>query len=584
MHESPDGTTGSADHSSDASPGRMTRRRILAALAAAGVGTVAYRRALAAQSADGTVVTAAMIEQAEWIAGIELDDEQRATTAAAVQSALDRCRELREVELGYDVAPAVYFNAAPGDPRPAERPRRAARPTEWFAGQRPTAEDDLAFLPVTELAALIRSRQLSSVELTRIYLDRLHRFDPLLHCVVSFTDDLAMRQARRADRELAAGRYRGPLHGIPWGAKDLIAYPGYKTTWGATPFQDQTLDGKATVARRLDEAGAVLVAKLSLGALAWGDKWFGGTTRNPWNVEQGSSGSSAGSAAATAAGLVGFAIGSETLGSIISPCRRCGCSGLRPTFGRVSRQGCMTLAWSLDKLGPICRSIEDCALVFDAIHGSDGLDPTAVDRPFHWPPNRDIRTLKVGYFEAGGAKTGEAELEVFRDLDVQLVPIELPRDLPADALTIILDTEAAAVFDPLTRAGVTEGLNRWPPVFRKGEFIPAVEYLRANRIRALLMREMQQTFSKVDAYIGGNDLVITNFTGHPTAVLPDGFRVADGVRTPTAVTLTGCLFGETDLLALASAYQRATRAHLERPVLVMDDKPAADPKAAEPAR
>ncbi len=293
------------------------------------------------------------------------------------------------MEVGYDVPPALTFFPAP--PRPsAEVSRNRARPTTLACRERPGSDEELAFLPVTELSQLVQGRKVSSIELTRLYLDRLKRFDPLLNCVVTLTDELAMKQAEQADREIAAGRYRGPLHGIPWGAKDLIAYPGYPTTWGATPFKDRVIDAKATVAARLEEAGAVLVAKLSLGALAMGDHWFRGQTHSPWDPRTGSSGSSAGSASAAAAGLVGFAIGSETLGSIVSPCRACGASGLRPTFGRVSRHGCMTLSWSMDKLGPIARSVEDCALIFDAIHGADGLDPAAVDQPFAWPAAVDL--------------------------------------------------------------------------------------------------------------------------------------------------------------------------------------------------
>ena len=274
---------------------------------------------------------------------------------------------------------------------------------------------------------MIRSRQLSSTELTRLYLDRLKRFDPLLKCVVTLTENLALKQAAEADREIASGRYRGPLHGIPWGAKDLISYPGYPTTWGATPYKARVIEGKATVAARLEEAGAVLVAKMSLGALAQGDLWFGGRTRSPWDPRTGSSGSSAGSASAAAAGLVGFAIGSETLGSIVSPCRACGATGLRPTFGRVSRHGCMTLAWTMDKLGPITRSVEDCALVFDAIHGADGLDFAAVDQPFEWPPRRDLENVKVGYIEQPGRSSEERpEVKVLRKLGFELVPITLP--------------------------------------------------------------------------------------------------------------------------------------------------------------
>ena len=312
--------------------------------------------------------------------------------------------------------PAFRFDPTPGEP-PYTGPRGTVEPPKMELAK-PGTDDDLAFLPLAKLAHLVRTKQVSSVELTKLYLDRLKKYDPALLCVVSLTEELALKQAKQADEEIAAGKYRGPLHGIPWGAKDLIAYPGYKTTWGAGPYKDQTLDTKATVAKRLEEAGAVLVAKLTLGALAMGDQWFGGMTRNPWNVKEGSSGSSAGSAAAVAAGLVGFAIGSETLGSIVSPCTRCGVTGLRPTFGRVSRHGCMTLSWTMDKLGPIARSVEDCALVFGAIHGADGLDPTAVDRPFDWPAKKGPKGLKVGYFETKKSPDERKELKMLKDLGV----------------------------------------------------------------------------------------------------------------------------------------------------------------------
>jgi Asp-tRNA(Asn)/Glu-tRNA(Gln) amidotransferase A subunit family amidase len=437
--------------------------------------------------------------------------------------------------------------------------------SEPAAPKRPDSPETLAFLPVSKLATLLHARQLSAVELAKLYLERLRQYDPALHCVVGYTEELALAQAEHADREIAAGRYRGPLHGIPWGAKDLIAWPGYKTTWGATPFKDQVFDRKATVAARLEAAGAVLVAKLSLGALAQGDRWFGGMTRNPWNPKEGSSGSSAGSAAATAAGLVGFALGSETLGSIVSPCTRCGVTGLRPTFGRVSRYGCMTLSWSMDKIGPITRSVKDCALVFGAIHGADGLDPAAVDRPFSWPLRRDLRALRVGYVEGEKAVKQRDELTVLRDLGVNLIPIKLPDKQPVAALRFILDVEAATAFDEITRQGITEGLNQWPGTFRRGQFVPAVDYLRANRVRTLLMREMDAVMSRVDAYVGGNDLLLSNLTGHPTLVLPNGWRQRGDVETPVALTFTGRLYGETELLALGHAYQQATGFHLRHP-------------------
>jgi Asp-tRNA(Asn)/Glu-tRNA(Gln) amidotransferase A subunit family amidase len=541
-----------------------TRRRFLEALAALGIGSAVFQRALATTADEDKKITVEMIQQAEWIAGIQLSDEDRKALVDRLNRQQKQFETMRAVKIAHDTPPAICFNPAPWLPPSCEVVRRDAEPIVRAAPKKPDSGEDLAFLPVTALAALIRTRQVSSVELTKLYLQRLRKFDPVLYCVVSYTEDLALKQAEQADREISAGRYRGPLHGIPWGAKDLIAYPGFKTTWGAAPFKEQTLDTKATVARRLEEAGAVLIAKLTLGALAMGNRWFGGTTRNPWDPKRGSSGSSAGPAAATAAGLVGFSIGSETLGSIISPSRTCGVTGLRPTFGRVSRHGCMTLSWSMDKLGPMCRSVEDCALVLAAIHGFDGLDPSAVDRLFSWPPQRDLRSLKVGYIEKEDDKDRE-ELRVLRDLGVQLVPIKLPSEYPLSALNLILDTEAATVFDELTRKGTSDGLNAWPNIFRLAEFVPAVEYLRANRIRALVMRAMQEVMAKVDLYVGGNDLLLTNLTGHPTIVLPNGLRKSGDKELPTALTFTGRLYGETELLAVAHAYQQATGHHLKRP-------------------
>jgi Asp-tRNA(Asn)/Glu-tRNA(Gln) amidotransferase A subunit family amidase len=547
----------------------LRRRTILRALTVLGAGSVTFRRALAAQADAVGKVTPEMIRHAEWIAGLELTDKERESAAKQVQESLGSFQKLRKVNVCHDVPPALAFIPAPGQRQAQKVLRNQARPLGSSARERPGSDEDLAFLPVTELSALIRSRRLSSTELTKLYLDRLKRFDPLLKCVVTFTEDLALRQAARADAEIAAGKHRGPLHGIPWGAKDLIAYPGYPTTWGAPQFKGRVLNEKATVAGRLEEAGAVLVAKLTLGALAMGDQWFGGKTRSPWDPRRGSSGSSAGSAATAAAGLVGFALGSETLGSIVSPCRACGASGLRPTFGRVSRHGCMSLSWSMDKIGPIARSIEDCALVLDAIHGHDGLDPTAVDQPFDWPPQIQLDALRIGYIDDSRRPTEEREeLKVLRELGFELVPITLPGDLPLEAVTLMLGTEAAAVFDDFTRNHVTEGLNSWPETFRQGQFVPAVEYLRAARVRTLLMRSMATLMGTVDLYVGsGSDLVITNLTGHPTAVFPGSLRDIDGRPGPRSITLTGRLYGESTLLAVAHAYQQATGHHLQRPPL-----------------
>ncbi len=556
------------DQFDDAKNEGLGRRNVLKGLAALGVGTVTFRRAVAAQAAQAGTVTPAMIKQAEWIAGLELTEDERTRTARSVQRALGEFAELRKVDVGYDVAPALTFFPAP--PRPAAAIKRnQATPVETPVVQKPASPQELAFCSVVELSVLLKSRQVSSTELTKIYLERLKRFDPLLKCVVTLTEDLALKQAAQADREIAAGHYRGALHGIPWGAKDLIAYPGYPTTWGATPYKGRVIEGKATVATRLEEAGAVMLGKLSLGALAMGDLWFGGRTRSPWDPRAGSSGSSAGSASAAAGGLVGFAIGSETLGSIISPCRACGATGLRPTFGRVSRHGCMTLAWSMDKLGPITRSIDDCALVFDAIHGADGLDYAAVDQPFEWPPRRDLEKVKVGYIEDPRRPTEtREELKTLQKLGFELVRITLPDSLPVGAITLMLGTEAAAAFDEVTRKHITEGLNSWPDTFRQGQFVPAVEYLRAARVRTKLMHAMEERMALVDLYVSsGQDLAITNLTGHPSVVFPMGFRDRDGREFPGSVVLTGRLYDESTLLAVARAFQHATGDHLRRPPL-----------------
>jgi Asp-tRNA(Asn)/Glu-tRNA(Gln) amidotransferase A subunit family amidase len=443
--------------------------------------------------------------------------------------------------------------------------------------QRPRDLEELAFASVGRLAALIRTRKVTSVELTEMYIGRLKKYGPVLHCVITLTQDRAMEQARRADAELASGLYRGPLHGIPYGAKDLLATKGIRTTWGAVPFQEQVFDEDATVVRRLADAGAVLVAKLSVGALAWGDVWFGGKTRNPWNLEQGSSGSSAGSAAATAAGLVAFSIGTKTWGSIVSPSARCGATGLRPTFGRVSRYGAMALAWSMDKIGPICRTVEDCALVFDAIRGPDGKDQSVVRASFAYDPGIALDGIRIGYLKddldsSSNREHDYATLQVLEGLGATLVPLELP-PLPIGSLSIILSAEAGAAFDELTRSGKDDLLvrqikNAWPNVFRRSRFIPAVEYVQANRIRTLLIQEMVSIVESVDVYLApsldGDNLLLTNLTGHPGLVLPNGFNEAG---SPASITFTGQLYGEARLLAIAKAYQDATDFHLQHPSL-----------------
>jgi len=570
--------------------GGFDRRKFSAFLAGFGVAGTALPKLLWAEAeATGGVSKEALIG-AEQIAGLEFTDDERELMLSGLEELREDYERLREVPIDNSVSPALLFDPVlPGMDLPSVPPaRRASRPK---LKTRPAQDSELAFLPVSELGNLLRIGAVSSEELTTLYIERLKRFDSELHCVITLTEERAMAQARRADRELGKGIWRGPLHGVPWGAKDLLAVRGYPTTWGAAPFKEQVIDEDATVVQRLDEAGAVLVAKLTLGALAWGDVWYGEMTRNPWDTEQGSSGSSAGPGSATAAGLVGFSIGSETWGSIVSPATRCGVSGLRPTFGRVSRAGAMALSWSMDKLGPMCRSAEDCALVFEAIHGADNLDPTSVDRPFVWDSDLDIRSLRVGYLKSAfdrelefddedteEDRTGAREwhaldletLKILESLGVDLIPMELP-DLPVGAMSFILSAEAGAAFDELTRSGRDDELvrqieNAWPNVFRQSRTIPAVEYIQANRARTLLMREMERILDGLDCWVtpsfGGSNLLLTNLTGHPTVVVPNGFR-SDG--TPTSVTFNGRLFGESQILALARAYQEATGFHRRHP-------------------
>jgi Asp-tRNA(Asn)/Glu-tRNA(Gln) amidotransferase A subunit family amidase len=539
------------------------RRELLASLAALGIGPAVFHRAAVAIAAEPTrpaEITAEMVKQAEWVASVSLTDNERIQVARNLTRTLRSLETAHNADLTNDVAPAFQFDPTPGAP-PYVGPRGtvSASPIEI---KKPSADDDIAFLPVTKLAHLVKSKQISSVELTKLYLDRLRKYDPVLKCVITFTDDTAMKQAKQADDEIAAGKYRSPLHGIPWGAKDLVAVAGHKTTWGAGEYKDQVINQTATVAKRLEEAGAVLVAKLTLGALANNDIWFGGRTNNPWNIKEGSSGSSAGPAAATVAGLVGFTLGSETLGSIVSPSTRCGATGLRPTFGRVSRYGCMALCWTMDKIGPICRSVEDCALVLGAIHGADGLDPTALNRPFSWPAEKSIKDLKIGYT----GNDDRPELKVLKSLGATLEKITLPSRQAATIVNTILNAEAGAAFDSLARSGKVDNIGpMWPTPFRAAQFVTAVDYIRANRIRSQLMSEMAKVMEKVDLYVGGNDLIITNLTGHPTVCLPNGFTKRGGADVPTALTFTGRLYGEENLLHVAKAYQDATGHHLKRP-------------------
>ena len=568
----------------------FARRKFLSFWASLGVAGTTFPGLLWAEMEKRGELTVASLQAAEKLAGLEFTDDERQLMLDGLEDLRNDYETLRTVALDNSISPALRFDPEMAG---AEARRHRPAPRAWSPPkiERPADDDGLAFLTAAELGALIQRRQISSEELTIFYLERLRRFDPQLHCVITLTEERALAAARRADRELGQGKWRGPLHGVPWGAKDLLSVKGYPTTWGAKPFVDQVIDEDATVVTRLDKAGAVLVAKLTLGALAWGDVWFGGKTRNPWNTEQGSSGSSAGPASATAAGLVGFSIGSETWGSIVSPSTRCGVSGLRPTFGRVSRHGAMALSWSMDKLGPMCRSVEDCGLVMGAIHGADGLDPTTVDRPYASSTGLDLRSLRFGYLRSDFGRELEFDddddesarqraqewrkhdlesVETLRSLGVELIPLELP-DIPVGALSFILSAEAAAAFDELTRSGGDDLLvrqieNAWPNVFRQARTIPAVEYIQANRVRTVLMQEMEKLLAGFDGWLApsfaGDNLLLTNLTGHPSVVLPNGF-CSDG--TPTSFTVNGRLFGETEILAVAHAYQTATGFHRRRP-------------------
>jgi Asp-tRNA(Asn)/Glu-tRNA(Gln) amidotransferase A subunit family amidase len=518
------------------------------------------------------------LPDAEKLIGLRFTPAERKLMLDGINEQLAAYEKLHAILIDNGVSPALTF-----DPRLPDMIFRTTQRTIRFSKiKKPRLPDnieDIAFWPVTHLAALIRTKQISSVELTKLYLDRLHRYDPILNCVVTFTDDLALKQARRADREIVRGAYRGSLHGIPYGAKDLLATRGIRTTWGAEPYRDQVPNVNAAVIDRLEEAGAVLIAKLSVGALAWGDVWLDGVmTKNPWNLEEGSSGSSAGSGSATAAGLVGFAIGTETLGSIVSPSNRCRVTGLRPTFGRVSRYGAMALSWSMDKIGALCRSVEDCAVVFDAIRGADGRDLTVTAYPFNYDARQDVKQLRVGYVKSAFDKerenkaNDEETLRVLKSLGIKLIPIELP-EFPYDALTIILFAEAAATFDELTRSNRDDLLARqvkdaWPNVFRRSRLIPAVEYVQANRIRTLAMRAMHKVMHSIDVYVapsfGEADLARTNLTGHPAVVVPNGVT-AKGHSS--SITFTGQLYGEAAALLVAKAYQDATDFHLRTPDL-----------------
>ena len=593
------------------------RREFLEYFSSIGLGASLLPGVLWGKVAAGADITKETIAAAEEIAGVVFTEEERTMMVRNLTNQKTAIDALHKIRLDNSIAPVLVFDPVPpGVTLPAKRQVEAVRERVPVMA-RPTAIEELAFLPVSSLSELVRTRKVKPSELTDMYLDRLKRFDPQLHCVVTLTDARARVQARAADNEISLGRYRGPLHGIPWGAKDLLAARGYKTTWGAGPYKDQVIDTDATVVTRLDEAGAILVAKLTLGELAQGDVWFGGTTRNPWWTEQGSSGSSAGPGSATAAGLVGFSIGTETLGSISSPSTRNGVTGLRPTFGRVPRTGAMALSWSMDKIGPMCRSAEDCALVLAAIHGPDGMDTAVRPRAFNWNARVQPSQMRIGYFKSVFDRAERddqnrlvyptkaedaAALLVLQRLGATLIPLDVP-EMPLTNTSLILTPEAGAAFEELTLSGkvkemVQQHAGAWPNTFRSAHFVPAVDYINANRARLLLMQRWWALFKGIDVIVaptgGSNQLTATNLTGNPAVIVPHGFREAPPIQnpgaapaapaapadtgrrtqpttpsprpqTPISLTFLGPLYEEEKPLALAHAFQKATDWHRRRP-------------------
>jgi Asp-tRNA(Asn)/Glu-tRNA(Gln) amidotransferase A subunit family amidase len=579
-----------------------TRRRFMTHFAGIGLGTTLAPGILWArmQDAGESKVTLAMITDAMKLSG--LDNFTEAELKAMVESAnqnLTRYEEMRAIHVPNDVSPPFHFSAlVPG--MDVNRTKQPFRLSAAPAVRRPANLEEVAFWPVRHLAELLRTRQVTSVELTNMYLARLHRYNATLNNVVTFLDDVAIDEANCADAEIAAGRYKGPLHGIPWGAKDIISVKGYKTTWGSPAFKEQSFDYDASVVEMLRDAGTVLVAKLATGELASGDNWFGGQTKNPWNLSQGSSGSSAGPSSATAAGAVGFAIGTETSGSILSPSARCGLAGLRPTFGRISRYGVMGLSWTQDRLGPICRYAEDCAIVMQAIAKPDGRDMSVSEIPFNWNAELDVKKLRVGIvWESFDELTTEAVkrnaaqvLETLKAIGVaKLTPITVP-DFTTNVSAI--NVESVVFFDEHARAGrMKEARNGGRP---GGRLIPAVEYLRSQRVRMMMMEKLADATANVDVYVvaanpstGGGPtpstttaseppqpqqprtvtqrhFAMANLACYPAINIPNGFLETG---SPTNVTFYGRPFGEMELIALAKAYQDAAGIHLKRPAAVI---------------
>ncbi|HEX4663486.1 MAG TPA: amidase, partial [Terriglobales bacterium] len=549
----------------------LDRRRFLAVCSQLGLTSTLFPGVLWSMAEPQGKVTKEMLNDAADVADVPLSDEYKQAMLDGLNENKKHFEDIYKLHIPNSVAPAYIFDPVIGDMKfetEKHPPRMSKAPALNISA--PRNIEDVAFYSVRQLGELLRTRKISSVALTDMYLSRLKKYDPMLKFVITLTEERARTKAQEADREISSGKYRGPLHGLPWGAKDLLAVKGYRTTWGAGGFEQQNIDEDATVVQRLDQAGAVLVAKLTLGALAQGDKWFGGQTRNPWNPRQGSSGSSAGSASATAAGCVAFAIGSETLGSISSPSTRCGTTGLRPTFGRVPRTGAMALSWTMDKLGPLCRAVEDTALVLNAIYGPDGRDRSVRDVAFNWDGNLDWRKLRVGYFKGEfelkpptepeapteektatpeeqkkreesrrqreqaqarrkyDQRFNDATIAKLNEMGVELTAVEVPK-FPYVAMVPLLTAEAAAAFDELTRSGRDKLLTEqspddWPNGFRIARFTPAVEYIQANRARMQAMELWKKLFENLDVIVaptGSEQLVATNLTGHPAVILPN---------------------------------------------------------------
>ena len=527
------------------------------------------------------------LQHAEKLAAVSYTQAERDQIVRTIGELIDGYVKLRSVPIPNELPPAVLFRPIAPAVHAANTPAAGhgssgtamgrALPTPRYRLPLPGSDEDIAFAPVANLAEWIRSGALSSLRLTEIYLDRLERFSPTLNCTITLTRERALKAAKRADEELHSGIDRGPLHGIPWGAKDLFDTAGIATTYGAEPYRDRVPTADAAVVRSLDAAGAVLVAKLSLGALAYNDIWFGGQTKNPWDVAEGSSGSSAGSAAATAAGLVGFSLGTETMGSIVSPSLRCGTAGLRPSFGRVPRTGAMALCWSFDKIGPICRTVDDTMLVLEAIAGHDEGDLDSIDLPVDRAAGFSAEGLRVGYrgswFEAKEATEADrTALAALRDLGAELVELDLP-DLPYEQIMLLVYAEAAAAFEELTLSDTDDTLSwqddeAWPNTFRMSRFIPAIEYVQAQRFRRVLMQLMDGVFSEVAVIVSPQQVeslvYATNATGHPSLTLRAGF---DESGKPHGINLWGRLYDEGTLTALGALLEERLGVWERRPEL-----------------